>query len=205
MNFVFSAEGFRALRGTWIVLGLALAVSVAIVAASTWFLQREKRESVLSGRRLQEAQARVEGVRRERDSMQESAVVFRTLVARGVLQAENRLDLVEHVNALRSRHHLELDYEILPQRPLALGGGRSFTAVDVLASRMRFKARGLHEGDVLAFVDELQASRHGFYTIDRCILRRLEVTGPAALQPRVEADCALEWITLKEKRGNRPA
>ena len=202
MKFVFSAEGARQLRGSWIVLGLAVLVGVGIVAASVWFLNKEKREAVGASRRVQEARARVEAARRERDNLQESSEVFRTLVARGLLQTEKRLDLVELLNTLRIQHQLHgLDYEIAPQRPLALPGGRNYTAVDVLASRVKFKVRALHEGDVVGFVDALANSRQGFYPLDRCVMRRIEVANPTSLQPRVEADCALEWVTLKAKRA----
>ena len=105
------------------------------------------------------------------------------------------------VNALRSRHQLAaLDYEIGPQRPLTLGNNRVYPSMDVLASRVKLKARALHEGDLVAFINELTAGRQGFYPIDRCVMRRIEVA-ETGLQPRVEAECALEWITLKEKRG----
>jgi hypothetical protein len=75
-----------------------------------------------------------------------------------------------------------------------------FASVDVLASRVKLKARALHEGDILAFVDSLTRNPQGFYPIDRCSMKRIEVAAADSLQPRVEADCTLEWITLKEKR-----
>ena len=123
------------------------------------------------------------------------------LVARGLMQPEQRLELVEMMNGLRARNGiLALDYEIAPQRPLVVAGARHFPALDILSSRVSVKLRALHEGDVLAFIDELAASRQGFYPVDRCVMRRMEVANPDALQPRVEADCTLEWITMKEKR-----
>jgi hypothetical protein len=205
MNFVFGSEGLRTLRIPWLLLAVAILAAAAIIAGSRWFLGREIHEAVNSGARLQEARTRVEGARRERDSLQESADVFRTLVERGMLQSEHRLDLVELVNAQRARNQIfALDYEIAPQRPLKLAGGRVFAAVDVLASRVKLKIRALHEGDVLAFVDGLTSSRQGFYPVDRCTMKRLEAAAPEALQARVEADCTMEWITLKEKRANRP-
>ncbi|HYC34875.1 MAG TPA: hypothetical protein VEC19_00505 [Usitatibacter sp.] len=202
MKFVFSAEGARALRSSWTLLGLAIVVGVSIVGGSTYFLEREKRENVGSSRRVQEARSRVEAARRERDNLQESSEVFRTLVSRGLLQSEKRLDLVEFLNTLRLQHQLfGLDYEIAPQRTLQLPGGRNFPAVDVLASRVKFRVRALHEGDVLGFVDAIANSRQGFYPVDRCVMRRVEQSGTVLLQPRVEADCTLEWITLKAKRA----
>lgn len=206
MNPVFGKPGLRALAGSWALLAISLVGGVAIVAGSHWFLEREKRESANYDRRVMEAQSRLDSARRERDSLQQSAEVFRTLVDRGLLQGERRLDLVELVNALRARHQLfALDYEIAPQRPIALPGGRVYTSVDVLASRVKLKLRALHEGDVLAFMESLAESRQGFYPVDRCALKRLESLDASALQPRIEADCSLEWITLKEKRASRPS
>jgi hypothetical protein len=122
-----------------------------------------------------------------------------------MLQTESRLDVVELLNTLRVRYQLVLDYEIAPQRALTLPGGRVFQAVDVLASRVKIKARALHEGDMVGFIDALEGSSRGFYPVDRCNMHRIDVTDPDSLQPRVEAECTLEWITLKDKHANRPA
>jgi hypothetical protein len=205
MNQIFSAEGRRALAVAWALLVLALIAGAGIVAGSRWYADKEKLDSANSSRRLQEARARLDGARRERDSLQESSDVFRTLVDHGMLQGERRLELVELVNALRVKYQLAaLDYEIAPQRALQLAGGRVFNAVDVLASRVKLKARALHEGDLLGFIDALSRNPQGFYPVDHCSLTRLEAQAPDSIQPRVEAQCTLEWITLKEKRA-RPS
>jgi hypothetical protein len=207
MKQVFSPEGWRALAATWVLLGVSILASAGIVVGSEWYRERERREGVAASQRLQQARSRLDSARRERDSLQESADVFRTLVERGLLGNERRLDLVELVNDLRTRHQLfSLDYEIAPQRTLTLAGGRTYPSVDVLASRVKIKARALHEGDLLAFVDDISQSRQGFYAVDRCKMKRIEVPSPDALLPRVEAECALEWITLRQKNAaNRPA
>ena len=205
MSQVFSADGFREMRVAWATLVVAILAGIAIVAGSHWYGEKEKRDSADFAKRLREARARVESARRERDNLQQSADVFRTLVDRGMLQTESRLDVVELLNTLRVRYQLVLDYEIAPQRTLALPGGRVFQSVDVLASRVKIKARALHEGDMLGFIDALETSSRGFYPVDRCAMRRVDVPDPESLQPRVEAECTLEWITLKDKHANRPA
>jgi hypothetical protein len=204
MNVVFTRPGFLAMRGAYAIAALAIVASAVLVFGSQWYYEKEKRDNASAAHRLQEARARLDEARRERESLQESSEVFRTLVDRGLLQSERRLDLVELVNALRARHQLaSLDYEISPQRPLALGGGRVFPSVEVLASRVKLKVRALHEGDVIGFIDDLSRTPQGFYSVDRCAMRRLETAGAESLAPHVEADCALEWITLKEKRAGR--
>ena len=203
-SVVFSPSGWRSLGAAWAALGISVVAAVGMVAGSHWYLQRERHESSTFETRVREARARLDAARRERDSQRDSSEVFRTLVDRGLLQGERRLDLVELMNGLRARSHLfALDYEIAPQRPLAMGSGRAFPSVEVLASRVKVHMRALHEGDVLDFMAGLTQSREGFYPIDRCALRRLEVADANALQPRVEADCTLEWITLRDKGAPR--
>jgi hypothetical protein len=203
MKQIFTREGLVALRVSWIFLAAAILGAAGIISGSQWYYDKEKRDIANTGRRLQEARTRVESARRERDNLVESSEVFRTLVERGLLQSERRLDLVELVNQLRARHQLAaLDYEIAPQRTLQLSGGRVFASVDVLASRVKLKARALHEGDLIGFVDGLARTAQGFYPVDRCLVRRMEAPAET-LQPRVEAECTLEWITLKEKRAGR--
>jgi len=205
MSAVFSKQGFRELRGSWALLAVAIAAAAGLAVGGKLYLEHDKRQRMSSSQKLQEAQARLDTARRERDNLNESADIFRTLVARGLLQNERRLEMVELLNGLRARHHLfGLDYEISPQRPLQFPGGRVFPAVDVLASRVRLRMRALHEGDVLGVVEGLAQSRQGFYPFDRCAMRRVEVPTPDTLQPRVEAECSFEWITLKEKNAGRP-
>ena len=205
MSSVFSREGTRKLRGSWILLALALACAVALGIGGKLYLEHEKRTRLTSTQRLDQARARLETARRERDNLRESADIFRTLVDRGILQGERRLDMVELINGLRSKEQLfALDYEIAPQRPLQLPGGRAYPAVDILSSRVKLRMRALHEGDVLGFVEGLATSRQGFFPVDRCAMRRIESATPDAIAPRVEAECAFEWITLKDKNAGRP-
>ena len=204
MSPVFSRAGARELRGSWLLLALAIASAVALGLGGKWYLDHERRARLTAGQRLEQARARLESARRERDTLRDSADTFRTLVDRGLLQGERRLDMVELVNGLRTRYQLfALDYEIAPQRPLQLQGGRTFPAVDVQASRVKVRMRALHEGDVLGFVEELAAARQGFFPVDRCALKRIEAVTPEAVAPRVEAECAFEWITLKDKSAGR--
>jgi hypothetical protein len=205
MSSVFSREGTRKLQGAWLLLGLSIACAVALGIGGKLYLEHEKKTRLSSTQKLEQARARLETARRERENLRESADIFRTLVDRGILQGERRLDMVEMINGLRSQQQLfALDYEISPQRPLPLAGGRAFPAVDVLASRVKLRMRALHEGDVLGFVDGLGASRQGFFPVDRCTMRRIDATSTDAIVPRVEAECAFEWITLKDKNAGRP-
>ena len=204
MNFAFSKEGFRSLRLAWALLGVAIAAAAGIAWGSLAYLQKEARDDLASQRQLGEMRAKVEAARRERDDLRNSSAVFADLVNRGILKEESRLDLIERLDALKAKHRLmDLEYEIQPQRPLPLLGGRVFNAVDVLGSRVRIKVQALHEGEALAFIEDLVRPPTGFNPASRCSLARLPSVATDVATARVEAQCTLEWISLRDKRGNR--
>lgn len=199
-----SRAGLRALRLAWTALALAIAAGAALAWGGHWYLGKVRRDEAASRTQLAEASARLADARRESEDFRASAEVFRDLVKRGILEEENRLELVERLDRLKKGHRLSaLEYEIAPQRPLAIAGTSTFTAVDVRGSRVKVTARALHEGDALAFLEELSRPPRGFTPATRCHLMRLETGGGESLAPRVEAQCTLEWITLKDKRGPR--
>jgi hypothetical protein len=204
MNQVFSFAGFRALRVAWALLAISIVAMVVLGISSRWFLEHERGDSLFADRKFREAQARVEGAKRERDDLAASVVVFSDLVERGILQEQRRLDFVERLEQLRSQYHLAaLEYEISPQRPLILAGSRVFNTVDVMASRVQLKMRALHEGDLLGFVNAVDRPVKGFQHIERCEIRRLETVAIDIPGPRVEGECLLDWISIKEKGGSR--
>jgi len=201
MNVVFTREGWVVLRTSWLLVAAALVAGGLIAYGGHWYAEKERRDASNATVHLKDARTRLEAARRERDSLAEAGDMFRSLVDRGLLESEERLELVELMNTLRTRYQLySLDYAMDPQRPLPLAGGRVFPSIDVLATHVQVRARALHEGDLMNFIDQISRSRQGFYPMNRCTLRR--TTAPAFdLQAHVEADCSLEWITLKDKVG----
>ena len=97
MSTVFSKDGFRRLLPAWVILGAAAASAVAIAWGSHAYLQKERRDGMVSKRELAEAQARVAAARRERDDLKASSTLFEDLVKRGILNEESRIDLVERL------------------------------------------------------------------------------------------------------------
>lgn len=196
MSAVFSRVGMRRLRASWLLLAVSIAATASIAVASHLYREKDKRDVRTGDTQLREARSRLEAARRERDNLEASQELFRDLTVRGILNEERRIEMVELIAELRNRFGiLSLEYEIDPQRPLP---GAAFAAVDVLASRVKFRLRAVHEGDSLAFLDELGRAR-GIYPVQRCALRRLDEAGAAGLTARVEVECQFEWITVRRK------
>lgn len=204
MSIATSKEGFAFLRLAWIALALAIAAAAFLSWTGYWYLGNEKRNDAALKREMGAIQGRVNTARRERDDLQQSAQMFQGLMQQGILQEESRLELIERLDRLKVRHRLlGLEYEISPQRTLPATGGRVLEAIQILSSRVKVKVIALHEGDAIAFLDELAKPPRGFNPIQSCKLRRLEQGAVAQMEARVEAECELEWVTLKDKRGAR--
>ena len=204
MSIATSKEGFRYLRIAWVTLAIAVTAAAALGWTGYWYLGKEKSGDLTLKRQLGEMQTRVNTARRERDDLLASSVMFAGLLRQGILVEESRLELIERFDRLNTRHRLlGLEYDFEPQRTLPAPGGRVFEAIEVLGSRVKVKVLALHEGDLIAFLDELAKPPRGYNPIQSCRLRRLEAGMVIQANARVEAECTLEWITLKDKRGAR--
>lgn len=217
MSSATRASGFKVLRFAVSVALAGLGVAIFLVGGSYLYWQAEKNSSVVSQRGLSEQRSRVEAIKRERDDLQGSEETYKALLARGAFAPEQRLDLVEALDQLRKRHRLlKLEYDIYPQRPLKFATGANYPAVDIMASRIRMKINAYHDRDLLNFLDEFPRIQRGFFPLDRCSIKRAveeQPPSPAsdsetpaladANKPgaSIEAECSLEWVTLKDKRA----
>ncbi len=180
---------------------LGLITAAMFVGGSYFYLEQEKKDDAASKRHLQDANLRLSNANKDADDLRDSVDAYQHLVSNGIFQPERRLDWIEILDALKTRHHLPLlEYQLEPQRPVVLPGGRSFASLDVLASRANLKIHAFHDGDLLAFLDDLGRSGHGFFPMDRCVMRLVEPAA-GALSHRVEAECRVDWITLKDRRA----
>jgi hypothetical protein len=208
MSVVFSRDGFRKLRLVYGVTLVGIGVAVTLVVGSYWYWQFEMRNDEQSIRAQREINSRVDNARRELNDLRESAQNYQQLTAAGMFVPESRLDLVEAMAALKQRHQLlSMRYTVKPQRPLNIVNA-NYPAVDVLASRVELTVRATHDGDLVAFLDEFPRLNRGFFPLDRCVMKRLDrragadqADTSADTRAKVEATCALEWITLRDKRN----
>lgn len=223
---IFSREGFKALRFIYGVTVAGFAVAAFLALGSYWYWQSEKKDDQQTQRSLRDLQGRVNSVRLELEELRNSDATYLAMVSRGIFAAEQRLELVEALDALRIRHKLAgLEYEVTPQHVLRMADGKSFPSVDVLGSRIKLKFRAYHDGDLMAFLQEFPRMQRGFFPLDRCTIKRSmdSARGAAVIPqaagagnartvtietedspvseptPSIEAECIADWVTLMDK------
>ena len=222
---IFTRLGFKALKFSYAVLIAGLSVAGFIVGGSYFYWQAEKKNDQQIQRALLDLRARLTTAMRDREDLRGSEDTYKMLVNRGVFIAEERFDLIEALAALKARHQLiALSYDIAPQRPLRLATGTTYAGVDIVATRIKMTIQALHDADLVAFLDEFPRLQRGFFPLDRCVIKRsadaptpaapvggeAAVTAPAdvaagalaarsRLLPKLEAECSVEWVTLRSK------
>lgn len=212
-------SAFAALRLAVAVFIAGLAIAGILVGFTYWYWENEKKNDRQSERALGDMRTRLAVAQRERDDLRNSSDTYKALLARGVFVAERRLDFVEAMQVLSRRHQLlGLEYELSPQRPLRLAGDTATPAIEVRASRIAMRVRALHDGDLVAFLDEFPRLQRGLFPMDRCTIKRpaaAEAPGTASAAVNetettavpisgIEAQCTLEWITLVDRNGPTP-
>ena len=148
-----------------------------------------------------DADRKLRRARLEEDDIRDKSLTFNQLKARGIIGDERRLEWVELVRAIRQKRQLlELQYEIAPQRPLdALpGAGYAF-----FASAMKLQLKLLHEEDLTRLLADLREQASALVRVRSCDVSRLPVglsepTSASGVQAKLQADCLLDWITLRE-------
>ena len=182
---------------------LGIITAVLFVAGSYFYLEYQKKSDVQSKRALQEAQARVTNANKEAEDLRGSVDLYQQLVAYGVFQKESRLGWIETLNQLKAKHRLSvLEYDLSPQRTIAMAGGRTFPSIEVAGSRVTLKAQSYHDGDLMNFLGDITHLGKGFYPMDHCAIRLLDPVVGSPLAPRIEANCAFDWVTLRDKRAS---
>jgi hypothetical protein len=54
---------------------------------------------------------------------------------------------------------------------------------------------------LIGFLEEFSQLKNGFYPIDRCSIRRVSDAMNVPGAAHIEAECLLDWVTLKDKRS----
>lgn len=130
---------------------------------------------------------------------------FQTIKEQGYIGPEQRLDWIEAIARVKAARRIyRLEYDFAPQRPAdpsVLPGGPGAGAFDIMASQMRLQVQFLHEGELLALIDDIRKSVRALIQLRSCSIERTpagsgERNNPAPLK----AECTMEWITLRERK-----
>ncbi len=177
------------------------AIGIAVVIASMHYLDQTRIEYKFALTDRQAIQSKLSRATEEEREIREKLVDYRTLLARGVIGDERRLEWVETIGQIKNDHKLfEIKYQIEPQRTLVLPGIKPTSDVEFRVSSLKVEMQLLHEGDLLLFIDGLRRNLKSHVLVRTCTLQRLTRAGPdRGIAPRLRADCVIDLVTILDK------
>jgi hypothetical protein len=185
-------------------LPLAVFIVVAIVSAVLVRYTSAQHASAESQRRaqetaLREARTRFDASGQEREAILRFLPAYRKLEQDGLVGDEKRIEWVESLrNANRQAGLFGVAYQLESRKPFALPGITGPVAQHIRFSEMKLSFGLMHEGDLMRFLEALDAQHSGLFLINRCSIDRpvRADTPPAPRQSNLNAKCELSWLTI---------
>lgn len=201
----FAKTDFAYLKWSLVFVVTALILAGAIGSGSYLLLQSAQQQHRIAGSQRAESQGKLARAAQEEQELREKTDLLLMLQNRGYVGTENRLDWIEQLARIsRERKLYDFQYEFAPQRliePLLIPAGAAAGTHRFLLSAQHFKTQLLHEGDLLAFLDDLRRHVKAYLIVRECHIERIP-QNPAerGVSPQLTADCQLDWITLQESK-----
>ena len=188
----------QALRTPLLVLaGVALLCALAVYYSGRLMITARQQ---LAQQQVQfkDARTRLQKSGEEKDIIVRYIDGFRQLERSGFVGEEQRINWLDGLRVANQQADLfGVDYQIGAQRPYAFASEFNPGPLALNQSIMRVRFRLLHEGDLGRFFDSLARQGTGIFTVDQCLLRRIDTRGVIRYQPNVNAECDLSWITIR--------
>jgi hypothetical protein len=185
---------------------LALAIVALLGALAVYYSGRlmiaARQQLAQQQVQLKEARTRLQRSGDEKDIIVRYIDGFRQLERTGFVGEEQRINWLDGLRLANQQADLfGVDYQIGTQRPYAFASEFVPGPLALNQSVMRVRFRLLHEGDLERFFDSLARQGTGIFTVDQCLLRRIDNRGVIRYQPNINADCELSWITVRVGPG----
>lgn len=178
-----------------------LALGAACLITSGYFLDAAK--AVQGGTRLSRvaAQERVSKVSEEEREIRDDLVYYEQMRQRGVVGEQSRLDWIESIARIKNDRKLfEIRYNFDAQKPLDYPGLVATAGAEFVVSRLKLDMLLLHEGDLLNFLADLQASIKAHASVRNCNVTRIQrgaAPSATSLQPRIRAECQVDLVSVR--------
>jgi hypothetical protein len=187
-------------RTRWVALLAVILIALAI-AAGLWTsagARKAQSERDAAAARNAEVERRLARVRTEEQEIKARTQQFQQMEQAGIIGQEKRLDWTELLRDLQHQLRLPgISYEFGPQVPLET---TTDTGYAYHSSPLKIQLRLLHEEDLLNFINRLQREAKAMILVRGCKLIRSPAANSAG-GAQLNAECTMEWITLRRATG----
>jgi hypothetical protein len=203
MNLTF--KDFALMRLPVAVLVATLILSAVLVKASLVQQKAADKQRRAQVAALKEAHDRFQRSGEEHAVIREYLPAYRRLQDEGLVGAEQRIEWIENLRAANKQAGLfGVNYQLEARKPFSLVGQGNPVAQYLQQSDMKLSFGLVHEGDLMRFMQMLEARQSGMFFVRSCTIDRpSRIDSPAPRQPNLNATCDLSWLTIDPgKKGS---
>jgi len=189
------AADFPKLQFSVLAAMLMIVVGIGTVFLALNLTKTAKLDQAAAQAERNDVDGKLKRVRSEENEIKQKSALFNRLQVRGVIGEEQRLEWVELLKEIRDKRRLiDLQYEILPQRPLDAAPGNGF---GFYASTMKVQLKLLHEEDLTRLLDDLRQQARALIQVKSCNVSRLpRGAADTGIPAQLQAECQIDWVTL---------
>ena len=192
----YSDIDWKILRGAIAILVVSISVAGTLIYLTMYFQDRMHREFTRNDLRFQSISKRYLAVDEEYYPR------FIELYNKGVIGKEQRLNWIEVLRTAGMQIQVPtLSYQIESQDTYMPSYSVTLGRFKLYSSKMTLNMRLLHEGDLLNILNRLNKNAKGIYSLNSCRLSQNGVIVESADAPNINAECDLQWFTIKLANG----
>lgn len=203
-------EDLEALRTPLIALAMTLIVAAGVILYSGSLHDGARRLLAQRETQLKDARLRIQNAGEEKDMISRYVGAYHQLARAGFVGEEQRINWLDGLRTANDQARTSsVEYDIGAQKSYAYAAEFNVGQLQLNESIMQLRFRLLHEEDLPRFFEALARSGGGFFTVDRCVMRRLrqgEGDRGSPMPQNLFAECDVRWLTVRppaiaEKKG----
>ncbi len=199
-----NASGLRALRVPLIALAVTIALGVGLLYYSNLKLKAAKTALAAEQINLNAKRTQMQESGDEKQIIVRYLSDYQYLQRLGFVGDEQRINWLDGLRLTNQQTQLfGVDYQISAQQPYPYASELNPGELALYQSVMKISFRLLHEEDLLRFLGTLAKQRAGVFSVNQCVMERVETGGSIRFQPNLRADCELAWITMRPATSAR--
>lgn len=193
----FSQSDLPIIKWSLLTFLLALTIGGGAVYMSQEFAKDAQKSKLVAQKQLTDARDKLNAARDDEQNMATYKKEYSAIERREIIGDEQRLNLIESLEALRKRNHvIDVKYAIAPQQAYKPAPALSSGNFDLKLSPMTLQIELLHEGQLINLFDSMRRDMKGWFLLDHCTLERSTTTAAP-----LKAECAGGWLTLKNRNA----
>ncbi len=193
-----NSADLRALRDPLIVMIVVVAIGAGLIYYLDHSLKIAIQEYAQQQKQLRDARTRLQRSGDEKEIIVRYLNDYQALQRIGFVGDEQRINWIEGLRLSNQQAQLfGVEYQIGAQQPYPYASELDPGQLTLHQSIMKASFRLLHEGDLVHFLATLARQGAGFFSVNQCLVERLDSDGNMRFQPHLRADCELAWITLR--------